>query len=650
MGEKNNDTLLKELDICRKRVKYLEKQNAIYYKELQTFEELSKNELKKERDILEAILESIPGLLYIFDNKGRLLKWNNKVEELTEYSSEELFHKKAVEFFYEGDRRNIANAIRQCFEDGSSSVEARLQSKSGNKTVFYLTGRRLILEEKKYLVGVGTDITERLNAEEAIRKKKEAEFANKTKSELLANISHDIRTPLTAITGITELLTETPLSNEQKNYVHMLATANENLLHLVDSIIDISKIESNCLKLNNVNFNICENIEKTCNLITFQTKKNNIKFEYKIKSDIPLNLTGDVKRLMQILINLLCNAIKFTKEGSISLEVSVANLTGETVTLLFCVSDTGIGIPANKLDAIFDKFNQIDSIENRKNKGAGLGLAICKNLVELMGGKIWVESELGVGSKFYFSIPFQTQSSTTPKLKKPTLIVPQKLKILIVEDDKFSRAILKEYFNNTPYKVDTAENGQIAVEKSISNKYNIIFMDIQMPVMDGLLATKIIREHENTTNSSPTPIIALTASAFKESVENSTECYFNDYITKPVKRKRLLQAIYEHTGKQHKIKYKKDDLYKSFMPELIEDIKNNLNTIYEAMDKKNFPVIAEYAHKIKGSAGFYGLNYVSKLACSIVDMAREKNEEEVEKYIDKVSKHLNKKIAKMEEL
>lgn len=514
--------------------------------------------------------------------------------------------------------------------------------------------------------------------------------ASMAKSQFLANMSHEIRTPMNAILGMAELLWETKLSSEQEKYVGVFRAAGENLLNIINDILDLSKIEAGHLELDKTEFDLNELIEKTGEVLALRAHEKNLELTYHIERDVPLYLKGDVVRLRQVLTNLIGNAIKFTDEGEVSLEVSTVSVTAKKAQLQFAVRDTGIGIPPDKQEHIFRRFTQVDASTTRKYGGTGLGLAISQRLVDLMGGSITVDSEVGVGSIFRFTADFDVQDTppvsvalsveelqglkaliiddndtnrfiltetltawgarvtacadgpaglaelervsqtgdpfqlvlldgcmpgmdgfsvaasikSNPGLAGVTvmmltsavcrgdiarcsdlgiasyLIKPVKrselltlildtmgkaravkkestdknrtatlkpLNILLVDDSPDNRLLIQAYLKKLPYTINTAENGQEAVVLFKSGQYDIVFMDMQMPVMDGYTATRIIREWEMLNRRSATPIIALTAYALKEDAAQSMAAGCDAHVAKPVKKGILFSIIAEHT-------------------------------------------------------------------------------------------------------
>ncbi|MCF6147785.1 MAG: response regulator [Candidatus Kuenenia sp.] len=416
---------------------------------------------------------------------------------------------------------------------------------------------RIIAEEATRELEKNLIISEELRkkAQEAKEQAKvfaeEAKAANNAKSEFLACMSHEIRTSLNSILGTAELLAGAQLTTEQKKYLHILNNAGENLLHLINDILDISKIEAGHVEFSEDVFSLKDVIEDSITMMKTPANKKGVELVCSLQQNLPGLLVGDQTRLRQIIINLVGNAIKFTSEGKVALEVSNTNKSLDSCTLLFSVSDTGIGISKDKQKKIFEAFAQADSSTTREYGGTGLGLAICKQLVELMGGSIWVESEPNKGSTFSFAISFKP-GKNAPARKEPlrskTFSIKSPLKILLVEDNKDNQTLILAYLNKSSLLIDTAENGQAALEKFVNTNYDLVLMDVEMPVMDGYTATKKIREWEKAKGKEPTPIIALTAHALSEHKEKSLAIGCTGHITKPIKKAHLIEIIENFTG------------------------------------------------------------------------------------------------------
>ncbi|GEM_PF-4131584 len=375
------------------------------------------------------------------------------------------------------------------------------------------------------------------------------EQISRTKTEFLANMSHEIRTPLNAIIGVTDVLAETKLTKEQESYVEIFKKAAHNLLTIINDILDISKIEAGLVTLESVEFDILELIKDTAELYRHKTDAKGLKFTIDIDPNLPPYYWGDPTRVRQILNNLLSNAIKFTSQGSISLWIhqnSGADLPG---TLRFVVVDTGIGISSEKINQLFKPFSQADASITRKFGGTGLGLSITKRLVEMMNGTIWVESHPQQGSSFFFTLdlPVVENPTIAPTTEVPALLRSEKmqhpLRILIVDDNEDNILLLKVFLRDRNFILDEAENGQVAVQKYEKHDYDLILMDMQMPVMDGYTASKIIREEQIKLSRAPLQIWALTAYAMKDEIDKTLQSGCNRHLIKPLRKSQLLKEV-----------------------------------------------------------------------------------------------------------
>ncbi len=382
--------------------------------------------------------------------------------------------------------------------------------------------------------------------EELRRAKEAAEEASRLKSQFLANISHDLRTPMNGIIGMTALALRTKLDEQQRDYLTTVLESAESLLCLLNDILDFSKIEAGKLTLEEIPFDLRELVEQTVKSLRVDAQSKGLTVNWKVDPAVPARLTGDPTRLRQILNNLVSNAIKFTERGQVDVEIKLVSATDGEVFLHIAVRDTGIGIPPEKMEEIFEPFTQADGSTTRRFGGTGLGLSIASRLARMMGGRIWVESEVGKGSTFHVALRFAVAQ---PHAGQPAATEVEAgshprtaLRILLAEDNPINQKVIVKILEVEGHQVTVASDGNEAVELAGREAFDLILMDVQMPTMSGLEAARLIREREHVTGGH-IPIVALTASAMKGDRERCLEAGMDDYLSKPVRPDALLELI-----------------------------------------------------------------------------------------------------------
>jgi len=528
--------------------------------------------LAEERNLLRAVMDNVPDYIYVKDTESRYLVSNNAFARLFgDVTPKEVVGKTVFELFPPEVARKYYADDQEVIRSGNPLLnkEDYPINKEG-KEIWSLTSKIPLRDSSGKivgLVGLGRDITERKLAEEEIRaayqqletkthllqqatelakqKAVEAESANRAKSEFLANMSHEIRTPMNAIMGMTELALGTDLTKEQREYLETVQGSAESLLSLLNDILDFSKIEARCVKLEEIDFDLRTALETASEMLAVKAEEAGLEFACRIKPNVSTALVGDPTRLRQIIVNLTGNAIKFTQEGEVVIQVETEKEEDSSVLLHFMVSDTGIGIPPDKIETIFETFSQADGSTTRRYGGTGLGLAITRQLVEMMGGRIWVESEPGKGSTFHFTARFGLSAQKATDSLRLRELDLSGLPVLIVDDNATNRLVLKEMTSSWGLEPTEAEDGKEALAEikrafESGKPYRVLLVDLKMPGLDGFEVTKRVKEGRY---GADVEIILLTSVGQRGDAARCKEVGISGYLLKPVKQSELLDAI-----------------------------------------------------------------------------------------------------------
>ncbi len=665
-----------------------------------TEEALRESEIKYRR-----IFESLEDLYYQTDEQGIIRVLSSSSLRLAGWTPEELIGRPATDVYLDpGGRETLLSLLLK--ERYVKDYELQLKRKDGS-TLHVSAGAQLLLDEQGRPAGVAgilRDISERKAAEERIRQTNvqlaeatgrakemalQAENANRAKSEFLANMSHEIRTPLNGVIGMTGLLLDTDLAPEQRDYAEIARKSGETLLSLINDILDFSKIEARKLDLEMLDFDLRTTVEETTEMLAVKAGERGLDLVSVIDPEVPPVLRGDPGRLRQILTNLGSNAIKFTHEGEVAIRVSVAEKTDARVNLRFEVRDTGIGIPKEKLTTLFSPFTQVDGSTTRKYGGTGLGLSISKQLAELMGGRIGVESEEGKGSTFWFSAVLDRQPEGRDSLeagdfagtrvpvvdddaasRPATVTLRQRhreaggplsappgragsrvhARLLVTEDNVTNQLVAVKMLEKLGYRADVAANGGEALAALRGIPYDLVFMDCQMPEMDGFEATRLIRDGAAGAGRASVPIIAMTARAMQGDRERCLGAGMNDYVSKPVDPAALAKALErwltrrsdiacgpaavgkEPAGEPPVPVFDKDGLNDRLMGDqhlmeeilslFLEDVPRRIETLKETVAAGNAASARDQAHAIKGAAASVGGEALRAVAFEMEEAGR----------------------------
>ncbi len=603
-------------------------------------------------------------IIIFFDFEGKIIEANKAASTFYGYTEKEMLEREIGDLLspvptinlkaHTSDNSGgIPNSILELYRQIGGGIfhEALGRKKNGRTFFIEVSLQSAEIAGKKIILSIQRDISERKRVlEELETARKRAEAANLAKSKFLANMSHEIRTPLNGMLGMIDLTLLTDLTEGQRENLYIAKECAATLLSLINDILDFSKVEAGKLVMEEANFDLKEFMEVLLRSHMLAAHKKGLQFEYFIDRAIPPLLNGDSNRLKQIINNLVDNAIKFTDMGGVKVSVNMKKRVGDNLELLFTVADTGIGIEDKDLQKIFGTFSQADNSITRKYGGSGLGLAISKQLVKLMGGKIWVKSKQGQGSNFYFTLTLPVgkgglcQQDAVPAIKKTN----KPMKILLVEDDRVNQVVLTRMIEKAGHEVKAVGNGLAALKIIKTYDFDLILMDIQMPGMDGIETAKRIRKEEN--GEARMPIVAITAYALEGDREKYLAAGMDEYIAKPVDISNLLAVIEKLGKKNERIGVEEysgsvEDFYSFLIRKEIEGRpeKNKsgalektpvyVEALKRAFRERDFSSVEKNAHIIKSLATEAGLIALRQKIFKVELKARKKDIEGLNKYI-----------------
>jgi PAS domain S-box-containing protein len=610
-------------------------------------EEMSAQQLlANSEEKYRQIIQNMNLGLLVVDNFEMIVDVNPSFCDMTGFSREELLGKSAVNVLLPKEKRGVVDDAINLRKKGiSNAYEVEVKNKFGEHMWMLISGSPIFDAQKKIVgsIGIHLDITDsKKQFEELTEARQKAESSARSKELFLANMSHEIRTPMNAIVGMAKLLDEAKLSYKHKEYLEAIKSSSENLLVIINDILDFSKIDQGKLVLENSTFSLDSIVHNI--MLQFEVKalEKNLSFSSFIDPKINKAFCSDAVRLAQILTNLISNSIKFTNEGEVFLRCELVQENESSQRIKFIVSDTGIGIEESKQDVIFESFIQENSTINRKYGGTGLGLSISKQLVGLLGGELIVNSQKDVGSSFSFEIELKKAELEELDTVADEIIDNSGLQgcsVLLVEDNKLNQYLATIILEQLEIKVTVANNGDEAIELLLDNDFDLILMDLQMPFLDGLSATKIIRKKMKDS----TPIIALTANAILGDREKCIEAGMDDYISKPFNKKELASKILRliKTNKKQKTlttnilnatfsmeniynlqklkeqTFGNDDFVKKMVELFCEVASETTSNMEKALLENNKVLIKSYAHKIKPSIDALEVNELKTIVREI---------------------------------
>lgn len=595
----------------------------------------------QSRKKLDHVLENIKESIMIVNMDGKIIYFNDQARQIFGLP------RKSHDWFYEdGFPINVykTERIKSCLLTGQIwEDQSQIRFDEQEKIFMHRIYPVSIKQEPEEVIIISTDISELVEAS------KNAESANLSKSQFLANMTHELRTPMIGVLGSTDLLSHTSLNPEQYSHLDTIRECGEQLLNIINDILDLSKIDLGIDTLNPTPCNLTKVIEKTTNMLDSSLQAKGLQMTTDIDPALPSRLLLDEQKFRQILVNLLANAIKFTSVGHIHIKAIQETDARQVDWLMVSITDTGIGIPEDKLDFIFCCFTQADGSSHREFGGTGLGLYICERLVRLMSGLIWVQSQVGVGTTFTLRIPL-----IMPADKEEEILLPPTLhngldesinngflpiRILLVEDNELNQKLILQMLLSYGFEVEFVNNGLECLHALERQDFNLVLMDMQMPVMDGYEATRIIRANASWDHI---PVIAITANAMSNDREKCLDCGCASYLAKPFKAAELVQEIKAQLKTDVIQKNSNEFLSKQLISDLIPEFLMILEEMLEELDysiqKRDLKLIHNQSHAIKGTAGMYGFIRLSEIAAQIEQACREDQFNKIPPLFNQISK------------
>ena len=596
-----------------------------------------------------ALENALHGIAQV-DPDGRYLSFNKayaKIASLSECNKPA----NVVLTVFQEDRDQVAAAIQHMRTTGHAEIEVRISDAFGAMLDVAMTFRPVSDDWSAGYYVFLTDISLRKETEaELVRAKDEALASSLAKNDFLAKISHDIRTPLNAILGAANLLSETPLSAEQSEYVSMFQRNCDRLVKLINDFLDFSKIEAGALRLEKIPFRILSTLEAAVATFRESASRKGISLEFEIAADVPEWEFGDPLRVQQVLVNLLSNALKFTVQGHVAVQVlTLSTPAGER--LCYEVSDTGPGIRAEDQERIFSAFTQLSKQNPGGVAGSGLGLTICKELVELMGGEIGVTSQPGRGSRFYFTLPLEAaepmdagaDGSAGPAIPQP--LDSGTVRLLVAEDTEDNRLLVTHYLHKEPVELTFAEDGQMALDAVMAGgEFDLILMDLDMPRMDGYGASKLIREWQRSRAQVPTPIVALSGHAMREAQQASLAAGCTAHLSKPVDQATLLGTVRRYARTKSARRQEIAELENGIAALIPKYLASKPRQIEEAqawLVLKEFEPIWRFGHNLKGTGRGYGFPPMEEMGREIEKAAANHDEAGISVQLENLRRFVN---------